>query len=184
MRAAKRAEKRKRNQSDTGEGIPPEAAAAAIAAAIPEQKITKKERDRLAKAGQTEEVLHRAANDAVSMAFGGRKKKQYSWMNSGAGSGSGPASGTVTPRRLDTSVGGLSGGGLLTNGSAGSAESGTPGWANGKPVGPHEKRFGDWKEDSAKGKGIQMRDLVLAFEMDGSVKKTLVKCLAKLRNNE
>ena len=152
-----------------------------------EAKMTKKERERLARTGQTEEVLHKAANDAASMALGGFKKKQYSWLSGGR------SSGASTPRRSDTGSGLNSPGGSSVGGGGGGGVSfGSSNYASGGPVGTSEaaqlrvrnQRYGEWREDGKRGKGIQIRDLILALETDGREKKTLVRCLAKLRNSD
>ena len=165
-----------------------------MATVAPEVKMTKKERERLARTGQTEEVLHKAANDAASMALGGMRKKQYSWLSGGRSS-----SGSSTPRRMDTgsglgSPGGSMGGGLGSGAgsaalggnvaaycSAGAGAAATPESVHMRVRG---RRYGDWREDSKRGAGIQMRDLILALETDGREKKTLARCLAKLRSTD
>ena len=147
--------------------------------------MTKKERERLARTGQTEEVLHKAANDAASMALGGFKKKQYSWLSGGR------SSGASTPRRADTGSGLNSPGGSSVGGGGGSGLA-SPNHANGGPVASSEaaqlrargQRYGEWREDGKRGRGIQIRDLILALETDGREKRTLARCLSKLRNSD
>ncbi|KAJ9628773.1 hypothetical protein H2203_002675 [Taxawa tesnikishii (nom. ined.)] len=54
------------------------------ASVAPEKPMTKKERERQAKMGQTEEALHKNANTTAAMQLGlGRKGKKYSWMTGG-----------------------------------------------------------------------------------------------------
>ena len=146
-----------------------------------EMKMTKKERERQARTGQTEEVLHKAANDAASMALGGFKKKQYSWLSGGR------SSGASTPRCTDTGSG-LNSPGRPSLGSSGGFDS--PSQIN-NGSGPDAaqlrvrgRRYGEWREDGKRGKGIQIRDFILALEADGREKKSLARCLAKLRSSD
>lgn len=132
--------------------------------------MTKKERERQAKAGQTDEVLHKAANTTANMAIGNLGKK-YSWL-SGGGGGGGGGSGASTPSRLNTNVGSGSGGG--GTGGGGTQDRGLP---------ARDRRWGDWREDGPKGKGIQMRDLIAALEQDGNEKKTLARALVRLKSD-
>lgn len=134
-------------------------------------KLTKKERERIAKAGQTDEVLHKAANTTANMAMGGFGKK-YSWLSGGGGGGGGGGgSGASTPSRLNTSVGGAGGGG------------GSGGGTQDRSLAARDRKWGDWREDGPKGKGIQMRDLIAALEQDGNEKKTLARALVRLKSD-
>ncbi|KAJ9667198.1 hypothetical protein H2201_002719 [Coniosporium apollinis] len=141
----------------------------------PEQKLSKKERDRIAKAGQTEDVLHRNANTTASMALGGFGKK-YSWMSGGAaGAGAGASrSGTATPARLNTNVGGGAGLGGPVGGAA-AAPAAAP---VDKDLRARENSMGTWKEDGEAGRGIQWRDVVAALEADGRWKKSMSRVLS------
>ncbi|ORY13431.1 transcription initiation factor TFIID component TAF4 family-domain-containing protein [Clohesyomyces aquaticus] len=162
---------------------PADAAAAIPTISIPE-KMTKKERDRIAKIGQTEEVLHRKANETASMALG--KKKKYSWMTGGGGGGGGGGlggglgggSGASTPR-LNTAVGGAAG---SASGTATPAQQ--PGPSIDRGLIARKRTFGDAIELGAIGKGIQVRDVIHVLELDGREKKTLVQILARLKNTE
>ncbi|KAF2843658.1 hypothetical protein M501DRAFT_947351 [Patellaria atrata CBS 101060] len=122
----------------------------------PETKMTKKERDKLAKQGQTEEVLHRAANSTANMQFG--KKSKYSWMST-AGSGA------STPSRINTNVGGVAG-------------SPGPGGVD-KDLRAKEQRWGEFREDGLRGKKIQFRDVVRVLEADGLERKTVCRAWAR-----
>ncbi|KAF2261812.1 hypothetical protein CC78DRAFT_469416 [Lojkania enalia] len=134
------------------------------------EKMTKKERDRLNKIGQTDEVLHRKANETASMALGGiGGKKKYSWMIGGGGGGLG--SGASTPR-INTAVGGGSGTSTPTQPQL---DRGLMG---------RKRNFGAMLENGEAGGGIQVRDLLHVLENDGREKKTLVFLLAKLKNTE
>ncbi|KAB2571411.1 putative transcription initiation factor tfiid component taf4 protein [Lasiodiplodia theobromae] len=142
-------------------------------------KMTKKERERLAKAGQTDEVLHKAANTTANMAIGGFGKK-YSWLSGGSGSGA------STPSRLNTNVGGVSSGGGLSGGggaSGGGSGGGGGGSTQDRSLAARDRKWGDWREDGPKGKGIQMRDLIAALEQDGNEKKTLARALVRLKSD-
>ncbi|KAK7517632.1 transcription initiation factor TFIID component TAF4 family-domain-containing protein [Phyllosticta citriasiana] len=123
-------------------------------------KMTKKERERIAKAGQTEEVLHRAANTTANMAIGGMKK--YSWLSGGSGSGA------STPR-LNTN---LAGPGSTSAGAGGQQD---------RNLAARDRKWGDWREDGPKGKSIQIRDFIAAMELDGNEKKTLARALVRLK---
>lgn len=141
--------------------------------------MTKKERERLAKAGQTDEVLHKAANTTANMAIGGFGKK-YSWLSGGSGSGA------STPSRLNTNVGGVSSGGGLSGGggaSGGGSGAGGGGSTQDRSLAARDRKWGDWREDGPKGKGIQMRDLIAALEQDGNEKKTLARALVRLKSD-
>ncbi|KAF2683763.1 hypothetical protein K458DRAFT_368164 [Lentithecium fluviatile CBS 122367] len=137
-----------------------------IAPLPPPEKMTKKERDRINKIGQTEEVLHRKANETASMALG--KKKKYSWMT-GGGAG-GMASGTSTPR-LNTAVGG-------PNGAA------TPSLPPpDKALMAKRRNFhGNTLESTPEGEKVQLRDLIHVLENDGRERKTLAQIMARMRS--
>ncbi|KAF1811677.1 hypothetical protein P152DRAFT_459146 [Eremomyces bilateralis CBS 781.70] len=135
---------------------------------IPPMKMTKKEREKLAKSSATEEVQHRAANTTASMALGGLGKKKYSWMTSGT-----PVTKPLPNMRVNTSLSGSK-----STGAAGGGAQGPP------PVdrllqAVHQKKLGEWKEDSEKGRGIQLRDWIAALEMDGREKKGMVRAAVK-----
>lgn len=131
------------------------------------EKMTKKERDRLNKVGQSEEVLHRNANQTATLALGGGKKK-YSWLTGGSGPGG------STPGRINTTVSGVGGPGGV----------GGPASAQDRALMARDRKFGDFKEDGPKGRGIQIRDLVHVLELDGKERKTLVQVLARLKSTE
>jgi hypothetical protein len=162
-RIAKR-QKRLQGASATPAEIP------AVAAVIPE-KMSKKERDRISKLGQTDEVLHRKANETASMALGGKKK--YSWMTGGGGGGGGGGigSGASTPR-LNTNVGGASGASTPAQPQVDRALLGT------------KRTYGAPLESSDHGRKIQLRDIIHVLDLDGKQKKTLVSILARQRSTE
>jgi len=123
-------------------------------------KLTKKERERQAKAGQTEEVLQRNANETANMQLG--RSSKYSWMNAGP--------------KLS---GGLSAGAGMKEKLANKSQPATP-----KPreedVGldaRHTYRtLGLLKEVP----GITMVDYLNVLEKTGKEKKTLVRGFARL----
>jgi hypothetical protein len=124
-------------------------------------KLTKKERERQAKAGQTEEVLQRNANETANMQLGGRSSK-YSWLNAGPRLG-----------------GGLSAGAGIKEKLASKSKPATP-----KPkeedIGLDSRHtyrtLGLLKEVP----GISMLDYLNVLEKTGKEKKTLVRGFAKL----
>lgn len=131
--------------------------------------MSKKERDRISKLGQTDEVLHRKANETASMALGGKKK--YSWMTGGGGGGGGLGSGASTPR-LNTNVGGASGAATPAPPAVDRALIGT------------KRTYGAPVESSDYGKKIQLRDIIHVLDLDGKQKKTLVSIMTKHRTAE
>ncbi|KAJ4288550.1 hypothetical protein N0V90_011787 [Kalmusia sp. IMI 367209] len=134
--------------------------------ALPE-KITKKERDRINKMSQTEDALHRRANETANMAVMGKKKK-YAWMTGGAG-----GSGASTPR-LNTGVGGSASG---TSTPAAQQKD--------KGLMANKRTFqGGNLEKSEEGAKIQLRDLVHVLELDGKERKALVQIIARMRSDD
>ena len=124
------------------------------------------------KAGQTEDVLHRKANETAALALGGGRKKKYSWMTGGGGGGGGAgASGASTPVRQASGTGG--------SGAA------TPAAAT-TEIGLRAKKrnYGENIENTEIGEKIQVRDLIHVLENDGREKKTLTLILARLKNTE
>lgn len=164
-RLAKRAKRRKLSAAtDSADSASVADATAAADAAAVNTKLTKKERDKLAKSNQTEEVLHREANKTASMALGSGGKK-YSWLTGGAGKGGG-------------------GGGLSTAKASTPAKGPTALKQSDKGVQGRDRRYGDFREDTVKGRGIQLRDLLAVLEIDGREKKTLVKGYTRLRSSD
>ncbi|KAF2815702.1 uncharacterized protein BDZ99DRAFT_376991 [Mytilinidion resinicola] len=127
--------------------------------------LSKKERDRLSKIDQSQDVLHRNANATASLALGGGKKK-YSWMTGGAK----PA----TPSRINTGVGA----GSTSGGSGGT------GPVVDRLLVARDRKFGSFREDETKGRGIQLRDIIHVLDYDGKERKTLMRTLARLKSNE
>lgn len=158
---------RKRQKREKGATATP--AEAPISTLPPPEKMTKKDKDALKKQNQTDDVLHRKANETASMALGGKKKK-YSWMTGGGG---GAASGASTPRPAP--VGAPGGSGTATPAAIPNAEKG--------PVG-RKRTFGTDIENTDIGARIQVRDLVHVLENDGREKKTLSLILMRQRNTE
>lgn len=137
----------------------------------PEVKLTKKERDRINKAGQTDEVLHQNANITVNQFLG---TKKYSWMSAGNATpsfgGSRVGSGTNTPRP----TAGLGGGG----------GKGIAGGGQNPALVAKQNRLGDWREDGEKGRGIQIRDWIAVHERDGREKKSLARAYVVLLDKD
>lgn len=140
----------------------------------PPDKMTKKDKDALKKQNQTDDVLHRKANETASMALGFGKKKKYSWMTGGGpvGGAAGGGSGAATPK--PTASAGASG----TATPAGAAPTIDKGLVGKK------RNFGAPIETTEIGAKIQIRDLVHVLEHDGREKKTLALMLARLKNME
>ncbi|CAI6336436.1 unnamed protein product [Periconia digitata] len=129
------------------------------------ERMTKKERDRLNKAGQTDEVLHQAANVTASLALG--KKKKYSWMTSGSGSGA------ATPSRMSTAAKGPSG-----------TTTPAPPAVDRSLLARRRQFLGGEMESTDMGKKIQLRDLVHVLEHDGRERKTLSQILSRVRSGD
>ena len=140
-----------------------------IAPLPPPEKITKKERDRLNKVGQSEEVLHRKANETASMAVFGKKSKKYSWMT--GGSGGGLPSGPSTPR-VNTAV------------SASGASTPAQQPKDKNLLARKREFYGSKLEDTPEGYKVQLRDLLHVLENDGRERKTLAQLLSRMRSTE
>ncbi|KAH6680798.1 hypothetical protein B0J14DRAFT_614261 [Halenospora varia] len=165
-RAARAAGELPGRQSSVAPGTP-----GSVAPEISEKAPTKKEQSKKAQSKMNEAASHAAANVTTATFLGGGgglfgKKKKYSWMMGG-----GSASGASTPGRIMTQ--GLPG----TPGGSGPA---APEKLTGEPV----RRLGQWREDSDKGKGIQLRDWVAVLEEDGRDKKALQKAYMYLDQSE
>ncbi len=133
----------------------------------PEKAPTKKELKSKNAAAKAAELSNAASANRTSATFLNMfgKKKKYSWMSQSA-------SGASTPNRP----------GLVTQGLPG-----TPGGGQGTAGAgllsltiEGRTRFGSWREDGDKGKGIQMRDLVMTLETDGLDSKALQSAYDKL----
>ena len=133
--------------------------------------MTKKERERQAKMGQTEEVLHKNANTTAAMQLGLGKKKKYSWMTGGAPST--PVN-PYKPSPKPTPASAPANGTGSSRSSAGAVEGGTD-----KALQGRDRKWGSWREDGIEGRGIQIRDWIVVLERDGKEKKALQKCLLK-----
>lgn len=151
----------------------------------PEKPMTKKERERQAKMGQTEEVLHKNANVTAAMQLGLGKKKKYSWMTGGAAAQ--PTNPFARPAPKIEPVAAAS---PVADGSAGDANGISAASANGKVAKPapavergmqaKERKWGSWREDGVEGRGIQIRDWALVLERDGREKRALQRTLLNL----
>jgi len=126
--------------------------------------LTKKEGKKAA-AKAAESSSGTTVNATLSLFTGGKKKK-YSWMSSGAGSGA------STPRPQ--------------------ANSGATGGAGGTPSragrGPLTKasvtHLGQFREDSAKGKNIQLRDWIVVLEDRGMDSRSLQAAYDKVDKSD
>jgi hypothetical protein len=142
-----------------GSGAAPETETAAKA---PSKKELKKgaAAARLAEASSTA-----SANQTLSTlmgSFGRKKKKEYSWLQK-------PGSGASTPRAS------------AADAAAAAAGAGAKGPEKTTlTLDPRYPRLGTWREDKEKGKGVQLRDWVVALEMDGLEVRALQDAYLKL----
>jgi hypothetical protein len=157
---------RKRQKRQQGTAATP--TEAPILSLPPPDKMTKKDKDALKKQNQTDDVLHRKANETASMALGFGKKKKYSWMTGGAGGGGGPGAAAPKPAAA------ASGSGTATP-AAPTVDSALKG---------ARRKFGAPIENTEIGAKIQIRDLIHVLEHDGREKKTLTLMLARLKNTD
>ncbi|KAI0970872.1 hypothetical protein F4678DRAFT_106240 [Xylaria arbuscula] len=128
------------------------------------KSLSKKEGKKAA-AKAAESSSGTTVNATLSLFTGGKKKK-YSWMNSGAGSGA------STPRPQGTP----------------GAASGTGGSATKAGRGPLTRagvtHLGQFHEDSEKGKNIQLRDWIVILEDRGLDPRTLQTAYDKLDKSD
>ncbi|KAI1811007.1 hypothetical protein GGS20DRAFT_139687 [Poronia punctata] len=128
-------------------------------------KALSKKESKKAAAKAAENSSGTTVNATLSLFTGGKKKK-YSWMSSGAGSGAG------TPRA-----------------QGGSGAPGTPGGTPSKAGrGPLTKasvtHLGQFREDSIKGRNIQLRDWIVALEDRGMDPRSLQVAYAKVDKSD
>jgi hypothetical protein len=169
------AEKAKKDQESSL--VSPEDTIGSPAASTPKEistptelKISKKERERQAKANQTEEVLRASANQTAAMALGrfGSSKK-YSWMTKGAGGGGGGlATGAGQRERLASQA----------TGSKTVAKDAPPKPAEDPALISKKsfEKYGLLKEAPT----VQLRDVVNVLESGGKEKRALVRAYQKL----
>lgn len=176
-RAAKRA-KRSAN-AILGEGVlaradsvdvPGSGASTPIAEKAPsldKKGLSKKEAKRLMDAKASEAQQHQQSVETARLAtnsmLSGRMfgaKKSYSWLNRGSAT----PSGFSTPSRVNTAT--------HTTGAEKTGRAGEP-----APV--PTKHLGTWREDKAKGAGIQVRDILFMLEMDGRGSRHVQKAYSK-----
>lgn len=166
------------NASGDGTPQPPSTPSAAEAesqiAPSSDKPLTKKERDRQAKMGLSEETLHKNANVTAAMAlgFGKKKAKKYNWMTGAGGAASAPSN------PFARSMGGAASTSLFAT------EVANDGPQVAKSKGPdvvRERKWGAFKEDGVQGQGIQMRDWALALQGAGHAeRRAREKCLLAL----
>jgi hypothetical protein len=127
-------------------------------------KTLSKKEGKKAAAKAAESNSGTTVNATLSLFTGGKKKK-YSWMSAGAGSGA------STPRAQSTTSSGAAGG-----------TGGTPTSKAGR--GPLTKasvtHLGQFREDSEKGKNIQLRDWIVVLEDRGMDPKSLQTAYDKI----
>jgi len=130
-----------------------------------DKPMTKKEKERLAKLGNSDDALHNRANETAAMQLGfGKKKKTYNWMTGGAAAPSNP----YTPKATKAAT--------VTNGTKGDGKkSGTD-----KALQATERKWGSWRESGIEGQGIQIRDFAAVLERDGKDRKALHRCFMSM----
>lgn len=129
---------------------------------------TKKESKKsIRAASMAAESSNAEANQTVNtflLSSFGKKKNKYSWM-----AGGGAGSGASTPK---ASVGSAS--------AAGSPAPGKPASKPSQLTADGRTRLGTWREDTEKGKGIQLRDWVVVLERDGKDTRATQDAYVKL----
>jgi len=148
----------------------------AAASSEANKPMTKKERERQAKAGQSEEVLHKNANTTAAMQLGmGKKKKKYSWM-------AGAAAAPVNPYKPSPKTASANHEAVNGNGAGKSPSGNAPAGVD-RALQVRERKWGGWRESGIEGRGVQMRDWVVVLDRDGREKKALQKCLLNMDSN-
>ena len=141
--------------------------------------MTKKERDKQAKADQTGDVLHKASNATANLALGGKKK--YSWMSAGPGGAKPPPARLDTAAAVAAATGAATGSGGPVTGSAATAK---PKEAPALKAMGRAAHVGEWKEEGPRATGVQLRDWVTVLQRDGREKKTLGRTLLRMAVDE
>lgn len=126
------------------------------------KKGSKKEQKRQAEAKATEAHQHALTTQTMNRALriGGSLGKKLSWMES--------PSETSTPSKVNTS-------------SHGGSKSSTKTAAGSGSQLPMGRNYGEFREDSANGAGIQLRDLISVMESDKKERKALQWAYTRLR---
>ncbi|KAL4891602.1 hypothetical protein BDV59DRAFT_182118 [Aspergillus ambiguus] len=137
------------------------------APSIDKKGLTKKEAKKLMDAKASEAQQHQQSVETARLAtnsmISGRvfgTKKQYSWLQRGPAAGSGFS----TPSRANPATP-----------SAGSEKGGR----SGEPAAMSTKRLGTFREDTDKGAGIQVRDVLFMLELDGRGSRHVQKAYSK-----
>jgi hypothetical protein len=136
-----------------------------IAPEAGDTKAMSKKEGKKAAAKAAESSSGTTVNATLSLFTGGKKKK-YSWMNSGAGSGA------STPRAQNTP--GTPGGIGVTVGKAG----------HGPLTKASVSHLGQFREDSEKGKNIQLRDWIVVLEDRGLDLRSLQTAYTKIDKSD
>lgn len=169
-RTRKREARRRKLAAEGGdESMSADIPAEMLAQAEAPVKMTKKEANKKAKENSTEALGVKQSNQTAAMMTMGKKGKKYSWMTGGVSNmptnkylkPSAPPSGTATPKE--------------DSGAAADAP-----LAAAAPKPEKVPTWGDWREDSVNGKGIQLRDWIRILERDGKEKKALQNANNKL----
>lgn len=184
-----RIKKREARRKAAAEAATPADDAAADAPAPEEAtapKISKKEQERQKKeANKTAEAnLHSTTNQTAALMALGKKKGKYSWMTGGVASMPTNRFAKPTPATSGTATPNVNGDAKADPAATGAAAAGN------SPANAHtpnqaapavkEVQWGDWREDSPAGRGIQARDWTIVLERDGKEKKALQRVLNRL----
>jgi hypothetical protein len=176
-RLARRKKRLESKDKDTPQSTPADTGSPAEAApgtdktkstpppAIPEIKMTKKDREKQAKAGQTDEVLQRNANETANMQLGSLKSK-YSWMTSSAAR---PASGITAGAGMREKLAGK-------NKATPAAKSTQKQENAGLEAKNSYKQLGLLKDAPT----ILPTDFINVLERDGKEKKSLMRAYSRL----
>lgn len=135
--------------------------------AAAKKPLTKKELKRQENSRATEAQQHAATNTAASLALGGGRAGP-TWLK---GSGGGTKSWMTSKSTVNTSFAPMPKKDASTPAKAAAAGGG------GQKVG---KSFGDFREDSIEGSGIQLRDMLVAMELDIKEKRALARAYGKI----
>ncbi|KAK6824814.1 Transcription initiation factor TFIID component TAF4 [Apiospora arundinis] len=160
MDAAENKDKKDDGTSSRSGSVAPGTPGAAAPEAADSKPLTKKESKKVA--SKLAEATSSTVNSTLSQFMGGKKKK-YSWMTGGA------ASGASTPR-----AGGMSA----------APAGGSRGAAKGPLTQGSAHHLGQFREDSAKGKNIQLRDWVHVLEQQRTEQKALQEAYNRMDRSD
>ncbi|KAI0484457.1 hypothetical protein GGR56DRAFT_26057 [Xylariaceae sp. FL0804] len=164
-RLEKAAEKEKEGADGSRSGSAVPGTPGAVGSEQTETKAPTKKEGKKA-AAKAAEASSTTVNTTLNLFAGGSKKKKYSWMTGGVGSG------TSTPR--PSAAPGTPGGAGVPGGRA----------ARGPLTKAGVTHLGQFREDSEKGKNIQLRDWVTVLEDRGLDLKDLQEAYNKMDKSD